>query len=201
MTRALPPDYRPPRHGRTAAILAATALGMIGLSFASVPLYDIFCRVTGYGGTTQRAESGAAAPAVSDRSFTVQFDANTSSELPWLFKPEQASVTLKAGEQKLIFYKAVNHADRPVTGRAVFNVTPDKSGPYFVKVSCFCFNEQTLQPGQSVDMPVLFYVDPEITTDRNLDEVKTITLSYTFFRDKDDAAQAATSPAPATPTN
>ncbi|MCW0181096.1 MAG: cytochrome c oxidase assembly protein [Zavarzinia sp.] len=196
------PDHRPPRHGRTAIVLAATVAGMLGLTYASVPLYKLFCAATGYGGTTQRAEDGAAAPAVtSDRLFTVQFDANTSGELPWTFKPEQASVTVKAGEQKVIYYKAINHADRPVTGRALFNVTPDKTGPYFVKIACFCFEEQTLQPGQEIDMPVLFYIDPAVADDRNVDEVKTITLSYTFFRDQNDEAQAAAAPTPAAPIN
>ncbi|PWR21474.1 cytochrome c oxidase assembly protein [Zavarzinia aquatilis] len=195
------PDYRPPRHGRTALVLAATVAGMIGLTYASVPLYYLFCAVTGYGGTTQRAAEGDAPTVVSDRVFTVQFDANTSGDLPWTFKPEQASVTVRAGEQKVVFYKAINHADRPVTGRALFNVTPDKTGPYFTKIACFCFEQQTLQAGQEVDMPVLFYIDPEVVEDRNVDEVKTITLSYTFFRDQDDEAKAAAAPAPATPTN
>jgi len=195
------PDHRPPRHGRTAFILAGTVAGMIGLTYASVPLYKLFCAATGYGGTTQRAEAGAAPTVVSDRVFTVQFDANTSGNLPWTFKPEQTSVTVKAGEQKVIYYKAINHADHPVTGRALFNVTPDKTGPYFTKIACFCFEEQTLQAGQEVDMPVLFYIDPEVVNDHNVDEVKTITLSYTFFRDQDDEAKAAAAPAPATPTN
>lgn len=194
-------DYRPPRHGRTALILAGTVAGMIGLTYASVPLYKLFCAATGYGGTTQRAEAGAAPTVVSDRVFTVQFDANTSGNLPWTFRPEQTSVTVRAGEQKVIYYKAINHADHPVTGRALFNVTPDKTGPYFTKIACFCFEEQTLQAGQEVDMPVLFYIDPEVVNDHNVDEVKTITLSYTFFRDQDDEAKAAAAPAPATPTN
>lgn len=192
-----------PNHGRTALYLSATVAGMLGLSFASVPLYDMFCRVTGYGGTPLRASEEQASTVVADaREFTIRFDANISSELPWTFRPEQKSVTLKAGEQKVIFYKAINHSDRPVTGRATFNVSPDKTGPYFVKVDCFCFTEQTLQPGQDVDMPVLFYVDPAISDEARLNEVKTITLSYTFFRDANDTAASAAAPiAPATTSN
>ncbi len=188
----LPPGYRPPRHGRTALVLSLAVAGMLGLSYASVPLYELFCKVTGYAGTTQRADAAdAPADAVSDRTFTVQFDANTAGDLPWTFRPEQRAVTVRAGEQKLVFYKAVNNTSRPVTGRATFNVTPDKSGQYFVKIACFCFEEQTLQPGQSVDMPVTFYVDPAVLKDRNLDEVKTITLSYTFFRAQDDETRSS----------
>jgi cytochrome c oxidase assembly protein subunit 11 len=186
------PGYRPPRHGRTALVLSLAVAGMLGLSFASVPLYDLFCRVTGYAGTTQRADAGdAPGGAISSRVFTVNFDANTASDLPWTFRPEQRSVTVRPGEQKLVFYKAVNNTNRPVTGRATFNVTPDKSGQYFVKIACFCFEEQTLQPGQEVDMPVTFYVDPAVLDDRNLDEVKTITLSYTFFRAQDDETRSS----------
>lgn len=192
-----------PKHGRLALYLSATVAGMLGLSFASVPLYDMFCRVTGYGGTPLRASEEQASAVVADtREFTIRFDANTSGELPWTFKPEQKTVTVKAGEQKVIFYKAINHSDRPVTGRATFNVSPDKTGPYFVKVDCFCFTEQTLQPGQDVDMPVLFYVDPAISDEARLSEVKTITLSYTFFRDANDTAASAAAPAaPATTSN
>ncbi|MFA5122658.1 cytochrome c oxidase assembly protein [Zavarzinia sp.] len=197
------PDYRPPRHGRTALILAGVFFGMIGLTYASVPLYYLFCEATGFGGATKRADTGGtqASVPVLNREFTIRFDSNMASDLPWQFKPEQASVTIKAGEQKVIFYKAVNNAARPVTGRATFNVTPVKSGEYFVKVQCFCFDEQTLQPGQSVDMPVLFYIDPAVVQDHNMDEVKTITLSYTFFRAQDDEAKAAAAAAPGTPTN
>lgn len=191
-----------PNHGRLALYLSATVAGMLGLSFASVPLYDMFCRVTGYGGTPLRASEEQASAVVADtREFTIRFDANTSGELPWTFKPEQKTVTVKAGEQKVIFYKAINHSDRPVTGRATFNVSPDKTGPYFVKVDCFCFTEQTLQPGQDVDMPVLFYVDPAISDEARLSEVKTITLSYTFFRDANDTAASAAAPAAPTTTS
>ncbi|PWR19850.1 cytochrome c oxidase assembly protein [Zavarzinia compransoris] len=192
-----------PNHGRTALYLSATVAGMLGLTYASVPLYDLFCRVTGYGGTPQRASEAEARAVTTDaREFTIRFDANISGGLPWTFKPEQTSVTVKAGEQKVVFYKAINHSDRPVTGRATFNVTPDKTGPYFVKVDCFCFTEQTLQPGQDVDMPVLFYVDPAVSDDNRLNEVKTITLSYTFFRDANDVpAASATQGAPGATTN
>jgi cytochrome c oxidase assembly protein subunit 11 len=166
---------------RTAFVLSAVVCGMLGLAYASVPLYKLFCQVTGYGGTTQRAEQAPEADVASDRTIKVLFDANTAKELPWDFKPEQRSVTVRVGEESLAFFSAHNPDDRAVTGQATFNVTPAKAGLYFVKMACFCFEEQTLQPGQSVDMPVAFYVDPEIEKDPNLDDVSEITLSYTFF--------------------
>ena len=170
--------------------LTGVVAAMIALAFASAPLYRLFCQVTGFGGTPQRSEAGAApAGAVSDRVVTIRFNADVNPQLPWSFQPVQRAVQVKVGEQALAFYRASNHADRPVTGNASFNVTPDKAGAYFVKVACFCFEEQTLQPGQTVDMPVTFYVDPAILTDRGLDDVDTITLSYTFFRAADDAAR------------
>ena len=170
----------------TASVLVGVVAGMVGLSFAAVPLYRVFCQVTGYGGTTQRAE--AAPAAVGDRVVTVRFNADVDPNLPWRFEPEQTAVTVKVGEQQLAFFKATNLSNEPVVGQAVFNVTPLKAGLYFDKVQCFCFSEQRLEPGQSADMPVTFFVDPDIVKDRNLDDVQTITLSYTFFRDK--AAQA-----------
>lgn len=184
------------RKAATAALLGGVVAGMVGLAFASVPLYRLFCQVTGYGGTTQRAAE-AAAPVVGERVVTVRFDATTDHHLPWRFQPAQRSVTLRVGEQGLAFYRAENRSDRPVTGRATFNVTPFKAGSYFVKIDCFCFTEQTLAPGEAVDMPVTFYVDPAIAEDPNLDDVKTITLSYTFFRAPDDGAGG--SPPAATP--
>ena len=153
---------------------------MIGMSYAAVPLYRMFCQATGFGGTPQRAD--AAPEQVLKRKVTIRFDSAIASGLPWRFYPEQGAVDVKVGEVGLAYYKAVNESDRPVTGRAVYNVTPDKAGAYFVKIECFCFQEQTLEPRQSVDMPVQFYIDPEIAKNRNLDEVRTVTLSYTFFK-------------------
>ena len=167
------------RNAATVAALLGIVVVMGGLAYASVPLYRWFCQVTGFGGTTQVA---TAAPAgLHDRSVTIRFNADVNSKLPWRFQPVERSVKVRLGEEKLAFYRASNLADRPVTGTATFNVTPAKAGPYFAKLDCFCFTEQTLAAGHSVDMPVSFYVDPEMATDRNLDDVTTITLSYTFF--------------------
>jgi cytochrome c oxidase assembly protein subunit 11 len=177
------------RNRRTGLMLFTLAIGMVALAFASVPLYRLFCEVTGFGGTPQRVEASAVPAAQSLRVVTVRFNADVNSGLPWSFQPAQRAIEVKIGEQALAFYRATNHADRPVTGTATFNVTPDKAGAYFAKIECFCFTEQTLQPGQSVEMPVTFYVDPAMLTDRGLDDVDTITLSYTFFRAADDAAR------------
>jgi cytochrome c oxidase assembly protein subunit 11 len=157
----------------------AVVVGMVGLSYAAVPLYDLFCRVTGYGGTPQRA---AAAPgAIGDRTINVRFDTNIDRELPWTFQPEQRSVTVKVGENRLVFFRAVNNSDRSIVGHATFNVVPDRAGRYFNKIQCFCFTEQRLDPGQSVDMPVSFFIAPEILTDRDGGGINEITLSYTFY--------------------
>ncbi len=177
------------RNARTGVVLAGIVAGMVGLSFASVPLYRLFCQVTGYGGTTQIA---AAAPgAVSERVIKVRFNADTAPGLPWSFKPVQREIALKVGESGLAYYRARNLAAEAVTGTSTFNVTPLKAGRYFSKVQCFCFDEQRLEAGQELDMAVSFFVDPEILSDRNLDEVKTITLSYTFFRAPGDAETGA----------
>jgi cytochrome c oxidase assembly protein subunit 11 len=164
--------------------LAGLVAGMTGLSFAAVPLYDLFCRVTGFGGTTQVA----AAPAnrVLDRRITIRFNADVNGDVPWQFRPERPAIEMKVGETALVSYSARNLSDKPVTGTAVYNVTPQKAGLYFNKIQCFCFDEQVLQAGQRVDMPVYFFVDPAIADDPNLDDVNTITLSYTFFRAKSD---------------
>ena len=177
------------RNLRTSLALAALVMGMVALAFASVPLYRIFCEVTGFGGTPQRVEANAAPTAVSEREVTIRFNADVNSGMPWSFQPVQRALKVKVGEQALAFYRATNHADRPVTGTATFNVTPDKAGAYFAKIECFCFAEHTLEPGQSVDMPVTFYVDPAMLQDRGVDDVDTITLSYTFFRAADDTAR------------
>lgn len=168
------------RNRVTAVLLFTIAGGMVGLAFASVPLYRLFCQVTGYGGTPKIAAASTAAP--SDRTVTVRFDANVNPALPWRFRPKQPEMTVKVGETVLAHYLARNRSDAPVTGSATFNVTPYKAAPYFVKVACFCFTEQELQPGQEVAMPVSFFVDPDLFTDPNTTEVRTITLSYTFFR-------------------
>lgn len=173
-----PTTSRTGRHRATAIICGGIALGMVGASFAAVPLYQIFCQVTGYGGTTQRAERGA--DRVLDRVVTIRFDANVGNGLPWGFSAP-APVALKVGETGEAHFRAVNHSNRPVTGQAVFNVTPEQAGVYFNKIACFCFTEQKLNPGESVDMPVTFFVDPEIAKDRALDHFDTITLSYTFY--------------------
>lgn len=174
-----------PKPGRNANTRLAFGLvlfvaGMVGLSFAAVPLYQIFCQVTGYGGTTQRAD--AAPTTVLDRAISIRFNANTAAGLGWDFRPVQNRIDVKIGENKLAFYKAVNPSDEPVTGTASFNVTPEVAGGYFAKVDCFCFTEQTLQPGQAVDMPVSFFVDPAIMDDPDTKHLEEITLSYTFFK-------------------
>ncbi len=174
---------------------ARTALGAVGLvvvmaslSFAAVPFYDWFCRVTGFGGTTQR--SAAAPGAVGDRPITIRFNATTHPNLPWRFTPEQPSVTLRLGEEGLAFYSATNRSETSVTGVSTYNVTPEKVGRYFHKIACFCFDEQTLTPGERVDMPVTFWVDPKIAEDPSTRDVTTITLSYSFFRTIEDAKKA-----------
>ena len=153
--------------------------GMVGAAYASVPLYRLFCQVTGYNGTTQRVEQYS--ETILDQKIKVTFDANTSSGLNWDFKPVQNSVELKIGETVQISYKAVNKSQTPVTGTAVFNVTPMEAGAYFNKVQCFCFTETTLKPGESLEMPVVFFVDPEITKAEETKNIRTITLSYTFY--------------------
>lgn len=167
-------------NNRKVALLAgAVVLGMVGLAYAAVPLYEIFCRVTGYGGTTQRGE--LAELHVIDREMDVRFVANVHRDMPWDFKPEQVSQTLKIGEQGLAYYEAYNPTDYTIVGRATYNVVPHKAGSYFSKVDCFCFTEQILKPGERVDMPVVYFIDPEIDQDINLREVTEVTLSYTFF--------------------
>jgi cytochrome c oxidase assembly protein subunit 11 len=181
------------RQGATVMILIAVLAGMTGLSFASVPLYRIFCGATGFGGTTQRA---AAAPdAVSSARVRVSFDAQTASGLNWEFRPLTPAVTVHPGARTQIFFRAANRSSTPVTARAVYNVTPTKIGIYFDKLQCFCFSNQTLQPGQSVDMGVVFFVDPDMLKDPDTREVRAITLSYTMF----PAANAPPPSADATP--
>ena len=177
------------KNARVALTLAGVVVGMIAFSFATVPLYRLFCQVTGFGGTTQVAET--APREISDRVIAVRFNADVNDKLPWRFGPLQREVKVQVGENRLAFYQAQNVSERPVTGTATFNVTPLKAGQYFSKIACFCFTEQRLEPGQQIDMPVSFFVDPAIMDDPELDDVKTITLSYTFFRDLDDMEDSA----------
>jgi cytochrome c oxidase assembly protein subunit 11 len=165
----------------TAIALFGVVAGMTGLAFASVPLYRLFCQVTGYDGTP-RTENVALPATVADAWVTVRFDANVNSALPWRFKPVQREVRVRLGEEVLVHYTATNLSDTPVTGTATFNVAPFMAAPYFNKVQCFCFSEQILAPGEEISMPVLFYVDPAMADDIDAREVKKITLSYTFFR-------------------
>jgi cytochrome c oxidase assembly protein subunit 11 len=175
------------RNNRTALTMAIVGLGMLALAFASVPLYRVFCQVTGYGGTTQRAEVAPGAD-VAEGKIGVRFDANIDSKLPWKFEPEQERVRVIPGAQTKIFYRATNMTARPTTGQAVFNVTPIAVGKYFSKIECFCFTEQTLKGGQSVDMPVIFFVDPKVRQDPDTKGVDEITLSYTFYPVETDAS-------------
>jgi len=171
-----------------AASSVAVMVGMLGMSFAAVPLYRLFCQVTGYGGTPSIGL--AAAPGGSNETINVRFNADTNPALPWKFAPDQPQVTLKLGEEKIAFYHATNQAQQAVTGMALYNVTPDKVGKYFHKTACFCFNQQTLQAGQTMEFPVSFWVDPAIHDDPSTSDVTTITLSYTFFRSLEDAAKS-----------
>jgi cytochrome c oxidase assembly protein subunit 11 len=169
------------RNGRTAGIMALIVLAMIGLAFASVPLYRMFCQVTGFDGTTQRADGAAAPRAVAGKMISVRFDANISPSLPWRFQPEQTTERVVIGEREMAFFTAKNLSARTVTGTAAFNVTPVQAGKYFTKIQCFCFNEQTLKPGEEVRMPVVYYVDPAILKDVDDRAISEITLSYTFY--------------------
>ena len=171
---------------RTGLKAGSLALAMLGLGFASVPLYRIFCQVTGFGGTTMVATENDAllaaqmAQSAGTRPISIRFDGSTARDMPWTFRPAQVTDTVQIGERDLAFYTARNNSDRPITGVASFNVSPAATGKYFHKVQCFCFTEQTLQPGQEVRMPVLFFVDPAILQDENAKDVEQITLSYTF---------------------
>ena len=169
------------KNGRTAALAALAVLAMIGLAFASVPLYRIFCQVTGFGGTTMRVDESAVPTQAAGKIVSVRFDANTSSALPWQFHPEKPTDKAAIGARKMAFYTAKNLSDKPVTGTATFNVTPTQAGQYFSKVQCFCFTEQTLQPGEEVRMPVVYFVDPKILDDPDTAQITEITLSYTFY--------------------
>jgi cytochrome c oxidase assembly protein subunit 11 len=168
---------------------AAIAFAMVGAAYAAVPLYDLFCRVTGYGGTTQRAEKAAQTKLA--RTMTVRFDANVSSGLPWEFVPVSAPQTLPIGENGLAFYRVTNTSDRPIVGSATYNVAPEQAGVFFNKIACFCFTEQRLEPGETMEMPVSYFIDPEIVKDADARRIKEITLSYTFYEVKKPAATAS----------
>lgn len=181
------------RNKFTAFAAVGIVAGMVGMSYAAVPLFKLFCAVTGFGGTTQRAD--AAPDLILDRDMNVRFNADVGQGLGWKFQPVQRDVTVKVGQEMLVFYRATNVSDKPLVGMATFNVTPDKAGQYFNKIACFCFTEQSLEPGQSIDMPVSFFVDPRIAQDRNLDDLSDIALSYTFFP-VDKPAPRSTAAAP-----
>jgi cytochrome c oxidase assembly protein subunit 11 len=166
------------KNRRTGLSMALFAAIMVGVAFASVPLYRLFCQVTGFGGTPVRADD---APGAVAGQIGVRFDANIEPSLPWRFEPVQRTVRIHPGARTQILYRATNLVARPTTGRAIFNVTPLKAGQYFSKIECFCFTEQTLRGGQKVDMPVVFYVDPRIRQDEATKDIDEITLSYTFY--------------------
>jgi len=169
-----------PKNQSLGIILFAGALAMIAMAYASVPLYQMFCKNTGFAGTPRLAITPS--QKVINRSVMVQFTADTNTHLPWKFHPLQNKVTLKIGENSLAFFEVQNLSDQAIVGMATFNVTPEKAAPYFNKIACFCFERQTLNPYERREMPVLFFVDPELAQDPQLDDVKLITLSYTFFR-------------------
>jgi len=172
----------PARHRRTALICSAVVLGMTGLSFAAVPLYDMFCKATGFGGTPMIGTSNAGR--IIDRTVTVSFDANVAPALGWRFEAERTEIKARVGETQTVFYKITNTSSRAVTGIATYNVQPSQAAAHFVKIQCFCFTETTLQPGESMEAPVVFYIDPEIEANRELANLKSITLSYTYFPSK-----------------
>ena len=167
------------RCSATALALVLVVVGMVGASFAAVPLYDLFCRATGYGGTTKVATE--VPERVGEREMTVRFNADVNRDLPWRFRPTQGSVTVRVGEPTLAFYRVENTSDRLIVGTAAYNVTPLTVGEYFSKIDCFCFTEQVLQPGEIAELPVSFFVDPSIADDPKMDRISTLTLSYTFF--------------------
>jgi len=177
------------KNARTGLIVFAIFIGMVGLSFAAVPFYNMFCRLTGYAGTTQ--EGGTLPDQVSERTVKVQFSGKTAPHMPWEFEPEQNAIEVHIGQKAITSFRAKNMLAKPTGGTALYNVTPLKVGKYFHKIQCFCFDEQILQPYQEVDMPVLFYIDPAMNEDPNLDDVSTITLSYTFFEAESETLDQA----------
>ncbi|RAU22458.1 cytochrome c oxidase assembly protein [Paramagnetospirillum kuznetsovii] len=175
-----------PSPGKTAALLMVVIAAMLGLVVGSVPLYRAFCQATGIGGPPRQV--AAASERVAERWVKIRFDASVAKGLDWRFSPPVGEMRVRLGEDTLAVFTATNLSDRPVTGNAVFNATPDKIGRYVAKIQCFCFTEQELQPGQSLDMPVTFVIDPAMAEDPHAEEVSTITLSYTFFRANEPAS-------------
>ena len=183
------PSPRDRRRKWIAGAAGAVVFGMLGMSFAAVPLYRLFCAATGYGGTTQVAET---APALrGKRSLVVRFDANVGTGLAWHFAPETPQIKLRTGETATVFFKATNLTDHEVVAQALYNVTPEVAGAYFDKISCFCFSEQTLGPHQTADMPVVFFLDPKLEKDATMDGIESVTLSYTFYPAKSAAPVTA----------
>jgi cytochrome c oxidase assembly protein subunit 11 len=178
---------------RTVFACLGIVVGMGGLAYASVPLYDLFCKVTGFGGTPIVRDSNSAN--VMDRTIAVRFDANVSPALNWTFSPETPEVKVKLGETTTVMYKVTNTGSRPATGIATYNVQPDLAGTYFSKLECFCFTEQTLQPGETVESAVVFYIDPRLVKDADVKDLSSITLSYTYFPSKGGQPVAAAAPA------
>lgn len=174
------------KNRKIAIIAAAAPLLMFGAAFAGVPLFKLFCETTGYGGTTKVATK--AADKIIDRNIKVRFDSNVSQEVPWEFKPSKREINLKLGENALAFYTIKNNGTKPITAIANYNVTPHKAAIYFAKLECFCFTNQTLQAGESLELPVIFYVDPRLAEDRTTKDVTEVTLSYTFYEAKDGEA-------------
>ena len=194
MTDARPPaPRRRVNFGLTAAVLTVFVAGMVGMSYAAVPLYRIFCQVTGYGGTTRRAQ--VAPKKILDRVVTVRFDSNISNGLGWSFRPLKREVQVRLGEVGTVSFQAENRTTRTETGTAAFNVAPDQAGAYFNKIACFCFTDQTLKPGEKSELGVTFFVDPAYADDPNLQNITTITLSYSFYpaKPKPVASAATTS--------
>ncbi|MXO66913.1 cytochrome c oxidase assembly protein [Altericroceibacterium endophyticum] len=173
------------RNARTMLILLGFVAAMLALGFASVPLYRMFCQVTGFAGTTQRVDvEQANSVKATANTISVRFDGNTERGMPWEFRPERPTDTVTIGARDMAIFIARNNSDKPITGTATYNVEPEQTGPYFTKIQCFCFTSQTLQPGEEVRMPVLYYVDPAILDDENAKDVEQITLSYTFHQAK-----------------
>ena len=175
--------------GITAFACAGIAFGMIGLAFASVPLYNMFCKATGFDGTPRQGAAPVAA--ATDDSMLVRFDTNVAAGLPWRFQAESPQVSVNLGETKTVFFRVTNTGPAPSTGIATFNVQPGLMGGFFVKIECFCFNEQTLQPGETMDFPVVFYIDPALRQDSNTAHLSEMTLSYTYFASKNGQPTAA----------
>jgi len=183
MMATLPPSPfdRDRRNRRTMLTMAGVGLSMLALGFASVPLYRIFCEQTGFGGTTMRADANVQVSEAAGHTMSIRFDSNVQPGMPWQFYPEHRTDTVTVGRKDMAIFIAKNMSDKPVTGTASFNVTPTQAGAYFTKIQCFCFTEQTLQPGQEVRMPVLYFVDPKILDDPDNTDTQQITLSYTFY--------------------